>query len=91
MSDDYINHRPNAWARWGAQDEAGALNHIGAAQVLRATGLVRTGEVIRLAQPLSKRCATPGATVACSTTTVKTPCAAPPARPGSVWTRCRQR
>lgn len=59
MSEDYNNQRPNAWARWGAQDEAGALNHIGAAQVLRATSLVRTGEVIRLAQPLSRRTPVP--------------------------------
>jgi kynurenine formamidase len=42
-----------AWGRWGSEDERGALNYIAAAQVLRATRLVRTGEVIPLAQPLS--------------------------------------
>ena len=60
MSDnDIINTRPNAWGRWGPEDEAGALNHIGAAQVLRAAGLVKTGEVIRLAQPLSNKTPVP--------------------------------
>jgi kynurenine formamidase len=58
-SDSDINGRPHAWGRWGEQDEAGALNHIGASQVLRATSLVRTGEVLRLAQPLSKRTPVP--------------------------------
>jgi kynurenine formamidase len=58
-SDSYTNSRPHAWGRWGEHDEAGALNHIGAAEVLRATRLVRTGEVIRLAQPLSKRTPVP--------------------------------
>jgi kynurenine formamidase len=41
-----------AWGRWGGDDEAGAANLIGPAQVLRATSLVRTGQVIALAQPL---------------------------------------
>lgn len=42
-----------AWGRWGENDERGALNYIGAAEVLRATKLVKTGEVVSLAQPLS--------------------------------------
>ena len=42
-----------AWGRWGSEDERGALNTIGSSEVLRATQLVRTGEVISLAQPLS--------------------------------------
>lgn len=46
---------PNAWGRWGADDEAGALNLIGPEQVRRAAGLVRTGQVLRLAQPLSQK------------------------------------
>lgn len=49
----YDNDRPNAWGRWGPEDEAGALNLIGPAEVKRAAGLVRTGEVVRLAQLLS--------------------------------------
>jgi kynurenine formamidase len=44
-----------AWGRWGADDEKGALNFIGAAEVTRACGLVRQGRVVSLAQPLSKR------------------------------------
>ncbi|MDM0069948.1 cyclase family protein [Variovorax sp. J31P207] len=54
-----VNSPNNAWGRWGPEDEAGALNLIGAAQVKRAAGLVRTGEVIRLAQPLSHKTPVP--------------------------------
>jgi kynurenine formamidase len=42
-----------AWGRWGSDDERGALNYIGAPEVMRATGLVKEGKVISLAQPLS--------------------------------------
>jgi kynurenine formamidase len=57
--DDFVNERPNAWGRWGPEDEAGALNLIGPAQVCRAAALVRTGEVVRLAQVLSHRTPVP--------------------------------
>jgi kynurenine formamidase len=43
------------WNRWGSDDEKGALNHIDATSVKRAAALVRAGEVISLAQPLSAR------------------------------------
>lgn len=43
----------NAWGRWGKDDERGALNLIGPDQVRRASTLVKTGEVLRLAQLLS--------------------------------------
>lgn len=49
----------NAWGKWGAEDERGALNFIGPDQVRRATSLVRTGEVLRLAQLLSSKTAVP--------------------------------
>jgi hypothetical protein len=59
MSEDsFLNKRPNAWGRWGTDDEAGALNLIGPEQVKRAASLVRTGQVVRLAQLLSHK--TPG-------------------------------
>jgi kynurenine formamidase len=48
-----------AWGKWGADDERGALNFIGAAEVSRACGLVRQGRVFSLAQPLSKRMPVP--------------------------------
>jgi len=48
-----------AWGRWGDQDERGALNHIGADAVRRAATLVRTGQVVTLAQPLSPRTPVP--------------------------------
>ena len=60
MSEDsFLNERPNAWGRWGAEDEAGALNLIGPEQVKRAAGLVRTGQVVRLAQLLSHKTPVP--------------------------------
>ena len=58
-ANDTPNTQPNAWGRWGPEDEAGALNFIGAAQVKRAAGLVRTGEVLRLAQLLSHKTPVP--------------------------------
>jgi kynurenine formamidase len=49
-----------AWGRWGTEDEAGAPNLIGTDQVRLAAGLVRTGRVISLAQPISDRMPVPG-------------------------------
>ena len=48
-----------AWGRWGEDDERGALNHIAAAQVRDAAALVRSGQVLSLAQPLSPRTPVP--------------------------------
>lgn len=48
-----------AWGRWGADDERGALNFIGPEQVKRAADLVRTGQVVSLAQPLSPKTPVP--------------------------------
>lgn len=42
-----------AWGKWGAEDERGALNHITMQSVAGAAALVRTGQVVSLAQPLS--------------------------------------
>ncbi len=49
----------DAWGKWGAEDERGALNFIGPDQVRRAATLVRTGEVLRLAQLLSSKTPVP--------------------------------
>lgn len=49
----------NAWQRWGADDERGSLNLIGPDQVRRASALVCTGEVVRLAQLLSSKTPVP--------------------------------
>ena len=48
-----------AWNRWGPDDERGALNYIGPEQVQQAAGLVRSGQVLSLAQPLSVRTPVP--------------------------------
>lgn len=42
-----------AWSRWGAEDERGALNLIGPDQVRAAAALVVLGKAIGLAQPIS--------------------------------------
>jgi kynurenine formamidase len=49
-----------AWGRWGKEDERGALNFAGSDEVVRATRLVKTGQVISLAQPLSAHTPVPG-------------------------------
>jgi kynurenine formamidase len=48
-----------AWGLWGAEDERGALNRIGPEQVRAAAALVRTGQVLSLAQTLSPRTPVP--------------------------------
>lgn len=48
-----------AWHRWGPDDERGAINHIGPEQVRHAATLVRTGEVLCLAQLLSPKTPVP--------------------------------
>src|SRR6476646_8210509 len=40
-------------SKWGADDERGAANHMGPQTVLRATRLIKTGEVIELGWPLA--------------------------------------
>ena len=49
-----------AWGKWGSEDERGALNFVGADQVKRAAGMVRSGRVVSLAQPLSEHTPVPG-------------------------------
>lgn len=49
----------DAWGRWGEADEIGAPNLIGADEVRRAAGLVRSGRVLSLAQTLSPRTPVP--------------------------------
>lgn len=48
-----------AWRRWGADDERGAPNNIGPAEVQNAAALVRSGKVLSLAQTLSPRTPVP--------------------------------
>ncbi len=52
--------KEQAWGRWGADDERGAVNFIGADEVRRAAALVRSGRVIALAQPISPQTPVPG-------------------------------
>ena len=54
-----MNPLHNAWNTWGAEDERGALNYAGPDEVRRATALVKTGEVLRLAQLLSDKTPVP--------------------------------
>jgi kynurenine formamidase len=40
------------WGKWGATDEIGALNSVGAEQTRAAAALVKSGRVVNLAQPI---------------------------------------
>ncbi|MGW3472663.1 cyclase family protein [Saccharopolyspora sp. NPDC000995] len=44
--------RPQAWGRWGEDDERGALNRLGPAATLRGLATVREGRAVPLAVPL---------------------------------------
>ncbi len=48
------------WGRWGPKDEAGAGNLIDGTVVREALGLVRSGTVLSLAQPLGPQTPVPG-------------------------------
>ncbi|PBC44961.1 cyclase [Rhodococcus sp. ACS1] len=50
----------NNWGRWGADDEAGALNLVTTGVTRRAAGLVATGQTLSLAQPLGPKTPAPG-------------------------------
>jgi hypothetical protein len=47
--------RYSNWGRWGPDDEIGTLNHVTAADVVHAAGLVRTGRIISLALPFDSQ------------------------------------
>ena len=44
-------------SKWGAADERGSANHMKPASVLRATQLIKSGEVIEIAHPLNDKMA----------------------------------
>jgi kynurenine formamidase len=44
-------------SKWGANDERGSANHMKPAAVLRATQLIKSGEVIEIAHPLNDKMA----------------------------------
>jgi hypothetical protein len=48
----YVPREPNNWGRWGAEDELGTQNLIGASERVAAAGLVRSGKIFSLALPL---------------------------------------
>jgi kynurenine formamidase len=54
-----MTDRIGNWGRWGADDEAGALNLVDAAAVRAGVGLVAEGRVLSLAQPLGPQAAVP--------------------------------
>lgn len=47
-----LRDSPSNWGRWGDADEVGALNFLGAREVLAATELIRTGAVFTLGMPI---------------------------------------
>jgi kynurenine formamidase len=52
--EDYIARFSN-WGRWGPDDELGAMNHVGPAQVAAAAQLARQGKVISMTLPYDLR------------------------------------
>ena len=50
----------DTWGRWGPDDEAGSLNFVTPDVTLAASGLVRSGEVLSLAQTLGPAAAVSG-------------------------------
>src|SRR5450432_1330654 len=42
------------WGRWGKDDMIGTLNHVTAADIVRAASLIRTGKVFALGIPLDR-------------------------------------
>ena len=51
---DRLRETHRRWARWGAEDQLGALNLVTADKVAAAARLVRKGTVISLAHPIGK-------------------------------------
>lgn len=51
LIDEYIDRFSN-WGRWGQDDQLGALNHVGPAEIVAAAALVRQGKVISMGLPL---------------------------------------
>ena len=49
---DSVFESVSNWGRWGADDEAGAVNFITQEQVVAALGLVRSGKAVSLAMPI---------------------------------------
>jgi kynurenine formamidase len=47
-----VASRVSNWGRWGRDDELGALNLVGPAEILRAVQAVHSGQVISLSLPL---------------------------------------
>ena len=45
---DLLKDAPSNWGKWGPDDEVGALNYLGTAEVLAAASLIRTGSVFTL-------------------------------------------
>lgn len=49
---DLLKDAPKTWGKWGPDDEVGALNYLGAAEVLDAVRSVRKGKVFTLQVPM---------------------------------------
>lgn len=49
---DLLKDSPKTWGKWGPDDEIGALNYLGAAEVLDAVRSVRKGKVFTLQVPM---------------------------------------
>ncbi len=45
---DLLKDSPSNWGKWGEDDEVGALNYLGSAEVIAGASLVRSGKVFTL-------------------------------------------
>jgi kynurenine formamidase len=45
---------PSNWGKWGADDEVGGLNYLGAAEVVKAVAEVKSGQVFTLQVPMGR-------------------------------------
>lgn len=50
---ELLEKLPTNWGRWGADDELGSLNYLGAAEVLRGVAEIREGAVFTLGAPIA--------------------------------------
>lgn len=49
---ELLKNAPKTWGKWGPDDEVGALNYLGPAEVLNAVRSVRSGRVFTLQVPM---------------------------------------
>lgn len=52
MFEDFLSQSPKNWGKWGADDEVGCLNYLGAAEALAGVAEIRSGKSFTLGVPM---------------------------------------